>query len=223
MLARLEHVVLNDTMPPVQYLSMHWTGSLNKDEKETILAWIASERASNPWSKESSEAYKGEHVQPLPYSADLDREKVALGNKLFNDPRLSGDNTLSCASCHSLTKRGADQSQVSTGIRGQMGPINSPTVYNAMYNLAQFWDGRAKDLQDQAAGPVANPIEMGEQWENVVNKLKQVNDYNDTFMKLYPAKGLTKTTVTNAIAIYEESLLTPNSRFDQYLREIMTF
>lgn len=87
-----------------------------------------------------------------------------------------------------------------------------------MYNLSQFWDGRAKDLQDQAEGPVSNPIEMGEQWDNVVDKLKQVDEYNNAFLKLYPDQGLTKTTITNAIAVFEHSLLTPNSRFDQYLR-----
>jgi len=218
MLARLEHVIVNNLMPPVQYLSMHWNGRLNTEEKEVILAWIANERSQNSWSNESAETYKGEPVQPLPLTIELDLEKVALGDKLFHDTLLSGDNTLSCASCHDLAKGGSDQAQVSTGIRGQQGPINSPTVYNAMYNLAQFWDGRAKDLQEQAEGPVANPIEMGANWENVVSKLKQVSEYTDIFTKLYPEQGLTKATVTDAIAIFEQSLITPNSRFDQYLR-----
>ena len=131
---------------------------------------------------------------------------------------LSGDNTLSCASCHSLAKGGTDQLPVATGIRGQQGPINSPTVYNAMYNLAQFWDGRAKDLQSQAEGPVANPGEMGAVWDKVIEKLKQVPEYQNAFSELYLSEGITKTTVTNAIAVFEKSLLTPNSRFDQYLR-----
>ena len=218
MLARLEHVIVNNRMPPTLYLSMHWDGRLNADERETILSWIASERGLSSWSNGVAEVFKDEPIQPLPLTVELDLDKVALGNKLFHDKLLSGDNTLSCASCHDLGKGGTDQAQVSTGIRGQQGPINAPTVYNAMYNLAQFWDGRAKDLQEQAAGPVANPIEMGADWENVVNKLKQVSDYNDAFMKLYPDQGLTKTTVTDAIAIFEQSLVTPNARFDQYLR-----
>ena len=87
-----------------------------------------------------------------------------------------------------------------------------------MYNIAQFWDGRAKDLQEQAAGPVANPVEMGAKWDNVVEKLKNVAEYQQAFAQLYPTQGLTKTTVTDAIAIFEQSLVTPNSRFDQYLR-----
>jgi len=214
MLARLEQVVSNNKMPPVQYLAMHWNGRLSTDEKQTILTWIAKERSSH----ESAESYTSEPVQPLPLSVELNADKVALGNQLFHDTRLSGDNTLSCASCHALNKGGTDQAQVSTGIRGQQGPINSPTVYNAMYNLAQFWDGRAKDLQDQAAGPVANPIEMGADWDKVIIKLSQVSDYTRAFSKLYPEQGLTKTTVTDAIAVFEKSLITPNSRFDQYLR-----
>lgn len=87
-----------------------------------------------------------------------------------------------------------------------------------MFNLAQFWDGRAKNLQAQAAGPVANPVEMGAEWDKVVKKLIQVPEYQNDFSELYPDKGITKASVTHAIAIFEKSLLTPNSRFDQYLR-----
>ena len=217
-LARIEHVVRNDMMPPSLYLSMHWNGGLSSDEKHKILTWIANERAKLPWSKEAAEAFKGEPIQPLPLTVNLDEDKVELGNKLFHDRLLSGDNTLNCASCHDLTRGGTDQAKVATGIRGQQGPINSPTVYDAMYNIAQFWDGRAKDLQEQAAGPVANPIEMGAHWDEVVEKLKQVPEYQEAFARLYPEQGLTKTSVTDAIAIFEQSLVTGNSRFDQYLR-----
>lgn len=218
MLARLENAVLNDSMPPTQYLLMHWADNLSADEKQSLLAWIAEERGKLPWSLDSAGALKGEPVQPLPEKVSLNPEKVALGDKLFHDHLLSGDDTLNCASCHDLTRGGTDQAKVATGIRGQQGPINSPTVYNAMYNIAQFWDGRAKDLQEQVASPAANPIEMGAQWDNIVEKLKQVSDYQNAFAKLYPEQGLTKTTVTEAIAMFEESLVTPNARFDQYLR-----
>ena len=218
MLARLEGVIRNNSMPPTLYLTMHWTDSLTADEKHNILDWISEERAKLAWSLDAANALKGEPVQPLPLTIDLDAKKVALGRKLFHDTLLSGDDTLSCASCHNLTKGGTDQAKVATGIRGQQGPINSPTVYNAMYNLAQFWDGRAKDLQEQAAGPVANPGEMGAQWDAVVEKLKQVPDYQAAFADLYAEQGLTKATVTDAIAGFEQSLVTANSRFDQYLR-----
>jgi cytochrome c peroxidase len=152
MLARLENVIRNDSMPPAQYLLMHWTGRLTADEQDSILAWIAEERAKHPWSRDAAEAFKGEPVHPLPLTVDLDPEKVALGDKLFHDRMLSGDDTLNCAFCHDLARGGTDQARVAIGIRGQEGPINSPTVYNAMYNIAQFWDGRAKDLQEQAQG-----------------------------------------------------------------------
>lgn len=218
MLARLENVIRNDSMPPALYLLMHWTGRLTADEQDSILAWIAEERAKHPWSRDAAEAFKGEPVQPLPLTVDLDPEKVALGDKLFHDRMLSGDDTLNCAFCHDLTRGGTDQARVAIGIRGQEGPINSPTVYNAMYNIAQFWDGRAKDLQEQAAGPVANHVEMGAEWDKVIEKLKNVKEYREAFAKLYPEEGLTQSTVTHAIAVFEESLVTPNSRFDRYLR-----
>jgi cytochrome c peroxidase len=218
MLARLEGVVRNKSMPPALYLSMHWTDNLNNDERQLILDWISEERTKSPLSADSAKNLKGEPLQPLPLKIDVDAEKVALGHKLFHEKLLSGDNTLSCSSCHDLNKGGTDQAKVATGINGQQGPINSPTVYNAMYNLAQFWDGRAKDLQEQAAGPVANPMEMGANWDDVVEKLKQISDYQIAFDKLYAEQGLTKTTVTDAIATFEKSLVTPNSRFDQYLR-----
>ncbi len=217
-LGRLEGVLLNNSMPPHLYLSMHWTAKLTEDEKQTILAWISEERSKLTWSIDSSKDLKGEPIQPLPLKVAVDDKKIALGQKLFHDTSLSGDNTLSCASCHDLTKGGTDQAKVATGIKGQQGPINSPTVFNAMYNVTQFWDGRAKDLQTQAAGPVANPGEMGEQWDNVIAKLKQIPEYQNAFQTIYEQQGLTKETVTDAIAGFEQSLVTPDSRFDKYLR-----
>ncbi len=218
MLARLEGALRNDTMPPALYLSMHWTDSLNSEEKSLILAWIAEERNKLAWSADAVGGLRGEPVHPLPVKLTLNPQKVELGKQLFFDKRLSGDSTLNCASCHSLVKGGTDQTKVATGIRGQQGPINSPSVYNAMYNIAQFWDGRAKDLVEQAAGPVGNPGEMGAEWGHVVEILNQLDTYRTAFAELYPTEGLTKTTVTEAIATFEESLVTPNSRFDKYLR-----
>ncbi len=218
LLARIEHVLRNGMMPPGLFLIMHWDGGLSNEERQTLLDWIAEERGKHSWSQEHAADLKGEPAQALPLQTTLDADKVALGKRLFHDKRLSGDDSLNCASCHDLTKGGTDQAQVSTGIRGQHGPINSPTVYNAMYNLTQFWDGRAKDLQEQAAGPVSNPLEMGAQWDEVVDKLKQDTEYQSFFAKLYPQQGLTKTTVTDAIAVFEQSLVTGNSRFDQFLR-----
>jgi cytochrome c peroxidase len=157
-----------------------------------------------------------EPLKPLPETVDVNMEKVLLGRSLYHDTALSGDGTLSCATCHTLDHGGAEPRKTSTGIRGQIGPINSPTVLNSGFNFVQFWDGRAKDLQEQAAGPVENPIEMGASWDKVVERLKKNQEYAKAFAKLYP-DGITKDNATDAIAEYEKSLITP-SRFDAYLR-----
>jgi cytochrome c peroxidase len=157
-----------------------------------------------------------EPILPLPDSADVDMDKVLLGRSLYFDTALSGDGTVSCATCHMLEHGGAEPRKTSTGIGGQIGPINSPTVLNSSYNFVQFWDGRAKDLQEQAAGPVENPSEMGAKWENVVKRLAKNEEYAAAFAKLYE-DGITKDNATDAIAEYEKSLITP-SRFDAYLK-----
>ncbi len=151
-------------------------------------------------------------LEPL----EVNAEKVALGRRLFHETRLSGDGTLSCASCHSLDHGGAEPKRTSTGIRGQVGPINAPTVLNAALNFRQFWDGRAADLREQAAGPVANPMEMGASWDKVLASLAEDESYETSFAALYP-DGITQANVTDAIAEYERLLVTP-SPFDRYLR-----
>jgi cytochrome c peroxidase len=157
-----------------------------------------------------------EPILPLPDSADVDMDKVLLGRSLYFDTALSGDGTVSCATCHMLEHGGAEPRKTSTGIGGQIGPINSPTVLNSSYNFVQFWDGRAKDLQEQAAGPVENPSEMGSKWDDVVKRLAKNEEYVTAFAKLYE-DGITKANTTDAIAEYEKSLITP-SRFDAYLK-----
>ncbi len=157
-----------------------------------------------------------EPLKALPKTVDVNMDKVLLGRGLYHDTVLSGDGTISCATCHTLDHGGAEPRKTSTGIRGQIGPINSPTVLNSSYNFVQFWDGRAKDLQEQAAGPVANPIEMGANWDKVVENIKKDKEYAAAFAKLY-SDGVTQNNVTDAIAEYEKSLITP-SRFDAFLR-----
>jgi cytochrome c peroxidase len=213
-LAKLEAVVKTGSMPPLRYLIMHWNGSLSSRERDDILAWISEVRKSRD---EGTQAFE-EPVQPIPEAENLDPQLVALGNKLFHDKRLSADNTLSCASCHALNKGGTDQMKFSIGIRGQVGPINAPTVYNSAFNIKQFWDGRAATLEAQAGGPINNPIEMGSNWEQVLGKLQKDPAYVKAFEELFPGQGMTEDTVSKAIATFERSLVTPNSRFDQYLR-----
>lgn len=157
-----------------------------------------------------------EPVEPLPEQVEFDRAKMELGRRLYFDPILSGDGTVSCSTCHALDKGGADAKKASTGIRSQQGPINSPTVLNSSLNVAQFWDGRAADLVEQAKGPVVNPIEMGATWEQVIERIKDDPYYAETFEEVYD-DGVTENNVAGAIAEYEEALITP-APFDDYLR-----
>lgn len=172
-------------------------------------------------------AMQGDVLQPiLPLApiANLDPQQVALGQKLFHDQRLSADLTLSCASCHDLAKGGVDGRKFSVGIAGAIGGINAPTVLNSGYSLAQFWNGRAATLEEQAAGPIQNPIEMGATWGQVLPRLEQDTMLRAEFKKAY-ADGLTANNVLHAIATFERSLVTLNSRFDRYLlgeKQILT-
>ena len=161
--------------------------------------------------------FSQELITPIPLDIKYDKEKVLLGKKLFFDPRLSKDNSISCASCHMLDAGGDDNLSFSVGINGRVGGINAPTVYNSVFNIAQFWDGRAKDLQEQAHGPVENPIEMGESFDNVIKKLQKDIPLSQEFRKIYK-EGITSNSITDAIAHFETTLITPNAPFDKYLR-----
>lgn len=156
-------------------------------------------------------------IVPVPLEIKLDPAKSLLGKRLFHDPRLSGDGTVSCASCHGLDHGGADHMPHSRGVGGQEGAINTPTVFNSGFNFRQFWDGRAKSLEDQIDGPVQNPVEMASSWPQVLRKLRADADYPKAFAGIYP-DGITANNVKNAIATFERSLYTPNSRFDRFLR-----
>lgn len=160
-----------------------------------------------------------EPIRPLPRvnAEALQTPMVKLGRLLFHDTRLSGDGTLTCASCHGIDQGGDDNLQTATGIRGQKGPINSPTVLNSGYNFRQFWDGRAPSLDEQAKGPVEAGIEMGADWDTVVATLSEDDELKETFKSVFGSGEITQHRVVHAIARYEETLITP-SPFDDYLR-----
>ena len=165
----------------------------------------------------SAFAQSDEPIKPLPTELRLDPKKVALGNKLFHDKRLSRDNSMSCSSCHNLAKGGVDGLTSSIGIGGAKGPINAPTVFNSGLNFRQFWDGRAATLEEQSAGPVHNPKEMGSNWAEVTAKLAKDSALVDQIKQSYP-DGLQSKNIQDAISVFERSLTTPNGRFDKYLR-----
>ena len=155
-------------------------------------------------------------VLPLKPFDDLNPGQVALGEQLFSDRRLSGNLTVACISCHDPAKGGVDGLQFSAGIGGAIGGINAPSILNAGYNLAQFWDGRASSLEIQAAGPIHNPSEMGSNWGQVLSRLREDKGLVERFARAYP-DGLTADNVAHAIATYERFLVTANGRFDRYL------
>ena len=156
-----------------------------------------------------------EPITPLKL-IEVDSKKVELGKFLFFDTILSSDNTISCASCHDLENGGDDGLKFSFGIDAKEGDINSPTVYNAVYNFRQFWNGRAKNLAHQAVGPVENPIEMGNNFEKLITTLNKTS-YKKQFKDIYE-DGITKQNIADAIAEFEKTLITLNSPFDKYLK-----
>lgn len=216
-LAKIEKVVLDDRMPMPKYYLVHWGSSLTEAKKEIVLDWVKGERIAM-YDDGLPEDKAAEPVRPIDLTAEVDQEKVALGFALFHDTRLSVDNTVSCASCHDLSTAGVDNHQYSHGVDDQVGGVNAPTVYNAVYNFVQFWDGRAKTLADQAAGPPLNPIEMAStSFDEIIAKLQADKPFAKAFTAVYP-DGLTEANITDAIEEFERTLITPNSRFDKWLR-----
>lgn len=155
-------------------------------------------------------------INAIPEDPQYDHAKAALGKKLFFDPILSKDGTVACVTCHLLPGSGAEPFAVSTGIDGKKGTLNSPTVFNSVFNFVQFWDGRAKDLKEQAKGPILNPVEMGNTEENLLRSLNKDKTYKHEFNAIYKSE-LSFDQVADVIAEFEKALTTPHSRFDKYL------
>jgi len=162
-------------------------------------------------------ANENEPIQPIKAVKAKNADLVELGKMLFFDPRLSKSGWISCNSCHNLSMGGTDNIPTSIGHAWQQGPINAPTVLNATMNLAQFWDGRAKDLKEQAGGPIANPGEMASTHEVAVNVVGSIPQYRAKFEKAFGSDKVDIDRVTTAIAAFEDTLVTPGSRFDKWL------
>ncbi len=165
-----------------------------------------------------SSAVRQEPIQPIPTPVIKNQAMVDLGKQLFFDPRLSRSGFISCNSCHNLGMGGTDNLKASVGHNWQKGGINSPTVLNSSMSIAQFWDGRAKDLREQAGGPIANPAEMASSHELAISVLASIPGYRATFKQVFKKDEITIDQVTEALAAFEEALVTPNSRFDKWLR-----
>ena len=217
-LAKVEKVIADGTMPLAKYYLVHWGSSLTDTETQMALAWVKSQRETFYPNPLADKQWTNEAIRPVQDSVPVDMRKVILGNLLFHDVRLSADNTVSCSSCHGLNTGGVDNKPFSEGVGGQHGGVNAPAVFNALYNFVQFWDGRAATLADQAAGPPLNPVEMAcKSFDEICDKLKADAAFSKAFTEVYP-DGINEANITNAIQEFEKTLLTPNSRFDKYLK-----
>jgi len=155
-------------------------------------------------------------LKPVPVPADnpMTPEKVELGKLLYFDPRLSCDNTVSCASCHDPKKGWSNSAAFATGVRGQMGGRSAPTIINSAYSDLQFWDGRAHQLEGQALGPIQNPIEMDHKLEECVVKLNKIKGYQEQFQKVFGSDA-TPENIAKAIAAFERTVLSGNAPYDK--------
>ena len=217
-LAKVEQSIANGTMPLWQYYLVHWGSSITDAKEEVVLGATKELRAKYFPSPLAAPEFANEPVRPVPDSVAYDVRKAALGELLYSDTRLSADGTVSCATCHGLNTAGVDNKRYSEGIDGQLGGVNAPTVYNACFNFVQFWDGRAATLAEQAGGPPLNPVEMGcKSFDEIVARLSDDKAFVKSFNEVYP-EGLSQATITDAIAEFEKTLVTPNSDFDRYLK-----
>ena len=194
--------------------------------KTVVLSLLLLLSATVAWSADDTMSRAQALFKPIPLKAPAikgnptSKAKVDLGMKLFFDPRLSSSQLISCNTCHNLGLGGADLQETSIGHGWQKGPRNAPTVFNAVFDVAQFWDGRAEDLRTQAKGPVQASVEMNNKPEQVVQTLKSIPGYVPLFKKAFPndKDPISFDNMAKAIEVFEARLLTPNARFDRYLK-----
>jgi len=158
-------------------------------------------------------------VAPAPADNPTTDAKVTLGKMLFMDPRFSSTGTVSCNSCHNVMEGGDDSRTFSMGVHGKTGGRNAPTVWNSAFHSVQFWDGRADLLEDQAKGPVTNPVEMGvPEIEQAMDKVRAIPGYKPYFEKAFGKDSMTVVNAAKAVAAFERTLITPNSPYDKYVK-----
>lgn len=158
-------------------------------------------------------------VAPAPEDNPTTEAKVILGKMLFMDPRFSSTGTVSCNSCHNVMEGGDDSRTFSMGVHGKTGGRNAPTVWNSAFHSVQFWDGRAELLEDQAKGPVTNPVEMGvSEIEQAMDKVRAIPGYKPHFEKAFGGDAMTVDNAAKAVAAFERTLITPNSPYDRYVK-----
>lgn len=158
-------------------------------------------------------------MAPAPADNPTTEARVELGKMLFMDPRLSVSGTISCNSCHNIMEGGDDSRSVSVGVHGQTGGRSAPTVWNSAFHSVQFWDGRADSLEDQAKGPITNPIEMGmKDHDHAMMVLRNISGYAPYFEKAFGKDSVNIDNAAKAIAAFERTLITPNSPYDRFVK-----
>ncbi len=195
---------------PINYLIAVVTSCLSCTGNGTDSPFISNTQTDHV----TLSARLNEPIKPLS-TIEVEKDKAKLGNSLFHDPALSVNGKISCASCHHISKGGADTSRYSLGINNQKAFVNTPTVINSIHNFHQFWDGRAKNLREQAESAILNPREMGSNWSTIINNLARNPRYIQEFKSAFET-GITKENILEAIVEYEKALSLP-ARFDAYL------
>lgn len=214
---KMDHVLRTRNMPPVQYTVVHLGSRLTPQD-------VALLRLR--YSEQGAAQRRFRPIEPVEVKPE-ELVRAHLGYLLYHDARLSTNNAVSCSSCHDMSLGGTDHKAKSEGVPGpdgkpQLGGVNAPTVFNASGHIRQFWDGRAADLKEQAGGPPLNPVEMGyaapEDWALIAEKLREDSLLVALFDYVYGEQGITGDTITDAIAAFESTLVTPDSAFDRYLK-----
>lgn len=172
---------------------------------------------SSAWA-ENTKFYRQEPIFPIPLHVEVDINKAELGEMLFFDTRLSSTNQISCASCHQLDAGGDDNVAMGISIVADQHIINTPSIFNALYNFRLNWDGSINTLEEQVDSVLKSHHEFDNDWANVITTLSKDIDLTNDFYDTYP-DGITKDNIINAIVEFEKTLTTPNARFDQYLRD----
>jgi cytochrome c peroxidase len=189
-------------------------------KKSAIITLILTAVFSNASANKDMSKWLRPSAVPQPANNKLTPARIALGKLLYFDKRLSKNNKISCATCHSPTRGWSDALPTSKaiGFEGREGPRNSPTILNAAYQKTQFWDGRAKSLEQQVLGPIQTNVEMNMPLKELIPKLHRIKGYYPLFDKAYPGKGITKDTLAKAIASFERTVVSTDSPFDKYAK-----
>jgi cytochrome c peroxidase len=182
-----------------------------------MLVRMLSQIVAIGFSVAAVNAPAAEPISPLPMSVQVDREKAAIGKMLFVDKRLSKDESLACVSCHQFDRGGSFPAQFPRGVGGRMHSFNSPSIFNAAFNFKHLWSGGAESVEAVVEQVVASPQVFASSWPDVLQRLSSDDRLVGSFRKAYP-DGMNARTVKNALAEYTRSLVTPNARFDRYLK-----